>query len=394
MRDLAVLAVVALVLWAIYLARSVTAPIIVGAALAYVFNPLVAWAGRRLKMPRWASAAVIIALVVLLIGSLLLWTVPRLAQQVDQLARALPSYLKVVGTTLGIDINWQSLPEHLREAVKDKIENRPEHAGVGDAVFTIKEYAGPVAAVIKYVYAFAIALIGSLVALLAYLPITAVIIGFCFFFFTCYWASIIGWFDPFIPPSSRDKTLDVLGKMDRTVSAFVRGRLIQSLVMGLVLSVGWWIADVPYWLLLGMGCGLLNLVPFLAVIGWIAALVLTSVDHLSSNAQSYADAITAAQAAGLDAKSIAKEGFRFTVLILPTVVYLIAQGLDGWVIEPIVQGKATNLDPLTVLLSVLIGATLAGLLGMVLAIPAAACIKILGQEVIVPRLRRFAQEKP
>ena len=59
-------------------------------------------------------------------------------------------------------------------------------------------------------------------------------------------------------------------------------------------------------------------------------------------------------------------------------------------VEPIVQGRVTNLDPLTVLLSVLVGGALAGLLGMVLAIPIAACIKILSQEVLVPRLREYA----
>ncbi len=154
--------------------------------------------------------------------------------------------------------------------------------------------------------------------------------------------------------------------MDRSVSAFIRGRLMQALVMGVILSIGWWIAGVPYWLLLGMGCGLLNLVPFLAAVGWIVAITLATVDHLSTPA-----------------------AFNIMVLVWPTAVYLVAQGLDGWVIEPVVQGKATNLDPLTVLLAVLIGGSLAGLLGMLLAIPAAACIKILGHEVIVPRLREY-----
>jgi predicted PurR-regulated permease PerM len=73
------------------------------------------------------------------------------------------------------------------------------------------------------------------------------------------------------------------------------------------------------------------------------------------------------------------------------VVYLIAQLADGWLVEPVVQGKATNLDPLTVMLAVIIGGSLAGLLGMLLAIPFAACGKILAREVILPELRQFAE---
>ena len=75
----------------------------------------------------------------------------------------------------------------------------------------------------------------------------------------------------------------------------------------------------------------------------------------------------------------------------PTLVYGVGQGLDAWVIEPVVQGQATDLDALTVLLVVLAGGAVAGLLGLLLAIPVAACIKILWHEVAGPRLRAIAR---
>ena len=135
----------------------------------------------------------------------------------------------------------------------------------------------------------------------------------------------------------------------------------------LVLSIGWWAVGVPYWLLLGMGSGLLNLVPFAAVVGWVAATGLALVDHLSGGG-----------------------GFTWMVLVWPTVVYAVAQMVDGWVVEPIVQGRATDLDPLTVLLAVLIGGSLFGLMGLILAIPLTACGKIVAQEWVLPRLRDWA----
>ena len=61
-------------------------------------------------------------------------------------------------------------------------------------------------------------------------------------------------------------------------------------------------------------------------------------------------------------------------------------------VEPLVQGQATNLDPLTVMLVVLVGGTLAGLLGMLLAIPLAACEKILSREWLLPKLRDVAAD--
>ena len=77
-----------------------------------------------------------------------------------------------------------------------------------------------------------------------------------------------------------------------------------------------------------------------------------------------------------------------------SIVYVIAQSLDGWVIEPLVQGKATGMDALTVLLVVLAGGALLGILGVVLAVPIAACIKILCQEILLPKLRNFAAHPP
>lgn len=214
-----------------------------------------------------------------------------------------------------------------------------------------------------------VGLVGSAISFTSYLALSAVVVLFCFFFFSWKFDEILGWFRPFIPASSKDQTLDMLAKMDMAVSSFVRGRLIQSLVMMVVLVIGFWLAEVPYWFLLGVATGLMNLVPFLPAVGWIVALILTVMTTLANGGN-----------------------FELGLILWPSVAYLVAQGLDGWLVEPLVQGKATNLDPLSVMLVVLIGGTLLGLLGMLLAIPLAACIKILARELVLPKLRGMAGE--
>jgi predicted PurR-regulated permease PerM len=162
--------------------------------------------------------------------------------------------------------------------------------------------------------------------------------------------------------------------MDRSVSAFIRGRLIQSFVIAVVLTTGWGLAGVPYFLLLGIAGGILNLIPYAAITTWPLAVTLAWIDRASGGGGGGG-------------------GFSFwMVLFWPSIVYVIAQSLDGWVIEPLVQGKATELDPLAILLAVLTGGTLLGLFGMMLAIPTAACLKILMQEVILPRVRTWAEK--
>jgi len=211
----------------------------------------------------------------------------------------------------------------------------------------------------------------SVVGLISYVAIATLITCFAFYFFSWKFHGLLEWCVPFIPETHRDRTLDILQKMNRCTTAFIRGRLIQSFAMGAILSIGWAITGVPYWLLLGVAGGLLNLIPFAGFFVWPVAIGLTWLDHVSGGS-----------------------GFSlWAVLIWPSVVYGIAQGLDGWVIEPVVQGQATNLNPLAVFLAVMVGGSIAGLLGMLLAIPAAACIKILLDEVILPELRRLAANR-
>lgn len=77
------------------------------------------------------------------------------------------------------------------------------------------------------------------------------------------------------------------------------------------------------------------------------------------------------------------------IVVWPTVVYIAVQFLEGWVLTPWLQSGQTNLRAVTIILVVIIGGVVAGILGMLLAIPVAACMKILFEEV-VPPLQRWA----
>ena len=67
------------------------------------------------------------------------------------------------------------------------------------------------------------------------------------------------------------------------------------------------------------------------------------------------------------------------------------QAIDGWVLTPLIAGKATNLDPVTIFVAVLAGGSVLGAYGMLLAVPIAACIKITIQEIVLPNIRAWAQ---
>jgi len=370
----------------VYALRSVLLPLVVALGLAYIFNPVVAWLHRRLRLPRAVGTGLVMVAALLTVLALTLLVLPPLIGQGVELIQNAKQYPQKIG---------QLIDGQGREPAPDgtEIHTTPGSAEDSDAGFIdeikghIEQALGPEqanellvtaanwlsqldwAAVAQFLLSsldVGAGVVGSAISMTSYFAISGVIIGFCFFFFSWKLDKLCAWFVPFIPLKNRDEVLGVVEKMDRSVAAFIRGRLIQAGVMALVLSVGWYLAGVPSWLLLGVLSGALNLVPFAAVVGFLAALSLAVVD------------------------SIAGGGFGISVLIWPTVVYVLAQGLDGWVVEPIVQGKATDLDPVSVLVAVLIGGALAGLLGMLIAIPTAACVKIVSREIVLPRLRALA----
>lgn len=164
--------------------------------------------------------------------------------------------------------------------------------------------------------------------------------------------------------------MKILHRMDCAVGGFFRGRFIVALLMGGMLSIGWLITDVPYWFLLGIGTGLLSIIPYGATLGWPLAVLLK-----------YLDTTTGSTPSDLDWLAIA---------VWPSVVYGVVQLLEGWLLTPWIQSQSTELSAVSILIVVFIGGAVGGLLGLILAIPLAACVKILLQDVVLVRIRRWA----
>ena len=414
------------VLWVIYATRSVLLPVLVAFVLAYAADPLVTWLQAHLRVPRPISAVGLMLGVGAAVAGLALYLGPRLVYQARLLIANIPGYVNQLVDQANLDVdalslrlknmitgaapprpaspsitglglgNWptpeqaarlvekQLDPTRIQPAVPEILENGPGRFDAAFAASRSTDSSGWSAANIDLRAITTTVLdwldvgyevVASTIGFATYISVACVIIAFCFYFFVWKFRRITHWFVPFIPLSQRERTLEILSMMDRSVAAFIRGRLLQATVVALVLSIGWspLLADVPYYLLLGIGGGVLNLIPYAAVVAWPLAMLLAWLDALAMGQVAF----------GLDI---------WHVFVFPTAVYLIAQGLDGWVIEPLVQGKVTNLEPVSVLLAVLIGGSLAGLLGMLIAIPAAACLRILAQEVILPKLRQWAGE--
>lgn len=190
-----------------------------------------------------------------------------------------------------------------------------------------------------------------------------------FFFFICTsYGKVLKFGESLIPENKRTLTLHLLKRFDGAVSGFIRGRITIAFIQAIVFSIGYWIIGVPAPLLLGAGVAVLSIVPYAALVGIPISIVLLQLeDHT---------------------------GFRgeiWWVLGAPTAIYFIGQALDDYVWTPLIQGKSTGMDTPTILFATLAGGALLGIYGLLLAIPLAACIKILLEEIFWPRFKQWSR---
>jgi len=152
------------------------------------------------------------------------------------------------------------------------------------------------------------------------------------------------------PDHRQDDVLEGLRIVGDSFGAFLRGQLVVAVIVGVVSGVGLWVLDVPSPVLLGVIVGVLDLVPFFGpVVGTALGMAL-------------------AFAAG---------GIWLALAVL--VLFIVIQQLEGAVLSPLVLGKTVHLPALTVLVAVAAGAALAGVIGMILAVPTIAAIRGLWQ---------------
>ena len=226
----------------------------------------------------------------------------------------------------------------------------------------------------------ALTILAQLAGSTAQLIFFAAVAAICFLYLSSSFPQIVSYGQTLLPVGNRELILALFKKMDATISAFVRGRLLISLILTAIYMTGWTVLGVPYAVLLGVLTGLCSVIPYLAWTSVPAAWILLVVWLTGDTPHGGFYYATLAEGGGI---------LWWKVLVLPMLVILFAQITEDYILTPTIQGQATNLHPLTITLAVISGGVVAGLYGMLLAIPTAACLKILIEEIVMPKLRAW-----
>ena len=411
LRDVLAVLVVALLLWLGYAFRDVTVPLLVALLLAYLFEPVVAWMARTRWIPFGRTGAVSLLLASIVVGAIAgaAIIVPEVVTQSSNLVETIEDGS---ARTKLMRLNTLYVPKDLQDDVDRLLQRLPQGDGVVEGVDVGEVDARSAAAATDATVHNAsdidaagtesstdplegsaslsdrLAAQSSSVDLLGFAGRTGRIalsvasnvlavglllflIPFYFFFFSLWYPDVAKFVESMIPDRSRSTVAPLLTQFDRAIAGFVRGRLFIAFIMGVLFALGWGLIGVPYAILLSVVTAVLCLVPFVSGIALPVAIALLA-------------------AAELDLPVDERMSW-WAILLWPSVVFAIVQLLDGWVLQPIIYGKTTDLDPVTIFVAILAGGSVLGIYGMLIAIPVAACVKILLKEVIVPKLRDLGQ---
>lgn len=406
-RDILVFAAAFGLLYLGSLISIVTVPLLLALLLAYLFEPIVARLTRGGRMSRSGAAGTLIfVLVFVLVLPVTVGLAFGAVQSVSFLQRVAENAVH-----LG-DAITPRLTEEEREAAMARLPNdswrqaaeKLRELGVGNALAAQAQDAAPAPSpdaerptgtsasdsIISAVAAQAISwgqtnigrigqlaarrgidLLGAAlqgIATIGLLVFGAFLTAFFFFFISTSYGRVMSFGERLIPDAHRDRTVYLLGQFDRVVAGFVRGRLTIAAIQCVVFSIGYFLIGTPAALLVGIGVGILSIIPYLALIGIPISITLMWLDPA--------------------------DGFRgawWWILLAPVAWYFLGQALDDYILTPKIQGDSTGLDTPTVLFASLAGGALAGFYGLLIAIPVAACIKIIIREIVWPKFNAWVE---
>src|SRR5690606_15589913 len=168
-----------------------------------------------------------------------------------------------------------------------------------------------------------------------------------------------------IEPEQRERFAQMAERIRHAVGGYVGGALIIAAIGGVVTTIALLIIGVPYFLALGLSMMFLGLIPYLGAI--VGGVLIVGTTFLSSGT---------------------------TAGIIALVVVLGYQQVENHVLQPVVQRRTINMNPLVIVISMLVGTSLLGILGTVLALPVAGAIQVIVLDVAERRKARWAAETP
>jgi predicted PurR-regulated permease PerM len=307
-------------------AKTVLAPFVIAIIISYVLNPVVNLLNSR-KVPRPVAVLLIYAVFIASITVILMNVIPMFIRQLKELSEHLPELGESAQYMLN-DINHNRLlPPSVREGLNKalvQLENQISESITG--------FVNDIGSTINSVF-------------------VAFIVPFLVFYMLKDFKLIERTTLTFVPKKHRRSMIRLFLDIDHALGNYVRGQIIVCFIVGISAYLGYWLIGMPYPLLFASVVAVFNIIPYLGpFLGAAPALIM---------------AMT----------------ISWKMVLMVALVNMAVQTLESNVISPQVVGRTLHMHPLVIIFILLVGGELAGIVGLILAVPVFAVGKVVYQHV-------------
>jgi predicted PurR-regulated permease PerM len=330
-RVLMIVLTVAVTLEVVWVARHVIAWFVIALFLALALDPAVGWIQRRGRIGRGPAIAITYLVAIIVIVVVGATFIPKLIDEVNGFVQTLPNYLHDLTHGRG-RLGFLERKYHVVEKVRVQVQNggAKKVLGLSGAALTITK---------------------SVITIIA----ATVTIVFLTFFMLLEGRDWVERCYSLLPEASQPRWRKVGHDVYRTVGGYVTGNILISLIAGASITVVLLVMGVPYAVALGLIVAFLDLIPLAGAT--VAGVIVCVVAFLHT----------------------------IPAGIVVLVFFVVYQQLENHFLQPVIYGRTVQLSPLAVLISVLVGAELAGVLGALAAIPVAGTLQVIVRDQLSAR---------
>ena len=307
---------------------AVISPLFIGWFIAWLLNPLVKKLTER-KVKRGLAVVIAYLVMILVVGGICVFTITSLGDQISDILSAIPKITNdIKGWIDEIVVKLSNLSLENLDTVKASFMAKIENFSTGIQT-NLPETA--------------VNIVSSLISGIGKIIISLVLGFYILYDFDKVSAGFLGLF----PPKAKTEVTYLLEKLNDTLYSFISGTLWLSLLLFVVSVIGFSIIGLNAPVLIAFICVITNLIPYIGP--YMGAAVAGAIGFAESP----------------------------LVGILTLIFILVVQTIDGEVLNPLVMSKKMNLNPITIIISLLIFEYLFGIIGMVIATPVVAVLKII-----------------
>lgn len=311
------------------LLKTVLLPILLTGAIYYLLNPLVDWLERK-GVPRVYTIVALYLFIVGIITIVILSVVPMVQKQITDLIENFPKY------SYEVQLQFESLiGSNFFHQVQESTGFNPTKLGE-----TIAEQA---TSILDNAWNG----IGGFLGALKDIILAVITVPFILFYLLKDGKKLPDFILRYVPVRFRNQTHRVMSEMNGQISSYIRGQIIVSFCIGILLYIGFLIIGLDYSLVLAIIASFTSIVPYLGpAIAITPALII----------------------------AIVTSPFMLLKLI---VVWTVVQLIEGKFISPQIMGKTLRIHPITIIFVILTAGNLFGILGIILAVPGYAVLKVI-----------------